>query len=73
MLLRYEGRLLHSKRRLSSTNHYSKKHSLYQGNIMGNRPQILAIDQGTTSSRAIVFDLDGSYQGKVIDIVHQTY
>ena len=40
---------------------------------MGNGPQVLAIDQGTTSSRAIVFDLDGSMVSTAQQELDQIY
>ena len=73
MLLQLEGRLPTSKQRVIGANHYPKKHSLYLGNIMGNGPQVLAIDQGTTSSRAIVFDLDGSMVSTAQQELDQIY
>ena len=73
MLLQFEGRLPTSKQRVIGADQDPKKHSLYLGNIMGNGPQVLAIDQGTTSSRAIVFDLDGSMVSTAQQELDQIY
>ena len=73
MLLTFEGRLPTQNSLWSAPTITPNSTRSILGNIMGNGPQILAIDQGTTSSRAIVFDLGGSIVSTAQQELDQIY